>query len=233
MSASPMDSRSFTIASRVRRRRSGAIRRTCASIAVSKTKPRRRDPRGLRRRAARLRRELRAGAHAEGRGARRSRSTCAGTSSGTCRSNKARVVAHAAHMVHTIDGPSLARELGKRFAAEARGVATRRAIARARRGERRRRAAEARRFGRGSWATCSRRSTREPALALRGLMTMPPNDLEAARRAFEALVVAPQRSHGGRARLPELSMGMSDDLEIAIACGATLVRVGTAIFGAR
>jgi pyridoxal phosphate enzyme (YggS family) len=31
----------------------------------------------------------------------------------------------------------------------------------------------------------------------------------------------------------ELSMGMSDDLEVAVACGATLVRVGTAIFGAR
>jgi uncharacterized pyridoxal phosphate-containing UPF0001 family protein len=39
--------------------------------------------------------------------------------------------------------------------------------------------------------------------------------------------------HGGAALLPELSMGMSADLEIAIACGATIVRVGTAIFGAR
>src|SRR5690606_5260151 len=72
----------------------------------------------------------------------------------------------------------------------------------------------------------------EPSLRLRGLMTMPPHDLEAARRAFEALVSL-RALHGGRARLPELSMGMSDDLEIAVACGATIVRVGSAIFGAR
>jgi uncharacterized pyridoxal phosphate-containing UPF0001 family protein len=63
-------------------------------------------------------------------------------------------------------------------------------------------------------------------------MTMPPHDLEAARRAFEALV-ALRDGIGGRERLPELSMGMSDDLEIAVACGATIVRVGSAIFGSR
>jgi len=39
--------------------------------------------------------------------------------------------------------------------------------------------------------------------------------------------------HGGVALLPELSMGMTGDLEIAIAAGATMVRVGTAIFGSR
>ena len=64
-------------------------------------------------------------------------------------------------------------------------------------------------------------------------MTMPPaGDLDAARRVFETLVSL-RNLHGGRRRLPELSMGMSDDLEVAVACGATLVRVGTAIFGAR
>ena len=72
----------------------------------------------------------------------------------------------------------------------------------------------------------------ESNLQLGGFMTMPPHDLEAAKRAFEALVKL-REQHGGATRLPELSMGMSDDLEIAIACGATLVRVGTAIFGAR
>ena len=80
---------------------------------------------------------------------------------------------------------------------------------------------------------CSTRSTREPALALRGPDDdAPADDLEAARRVFEALASL-RDLHGGARRLPELSMGMSDDLEIAIACGATLVRVGTAIFGAR
>lgn len=67
------------------------------------------------------------------------------------------------------------------------------------------------------------------ALDLRGLMTIPPDaEPEDARphfRALRALAV----EHG----LSELSMGMSADLEVAIEEGATIVRVGTAIFGAR
>ena len=67
-------------------------------------------------------------------------------------------------------------------------------------------------------------------LRLRGLMTMPPwsDDPEAARPYFRRLrEIAAQ--HG----LSELSMGMSHDFEAAIEEGATLVRVGTAIFGKR
>jgi PLP dependent protein len=60
----------------------------------------------------------------------------------------------------------------------------------------------------------------------------PASDPTAAKRVFETL--ASLRSlHGGPDRLPELSMGMSDDLELAIAAGATIVRVGTGIFGPR
>ena len=67
----------------------------------------------------------------------------------------------------------------------------------------------------------------------RGLMTMPPfGEPEAARPHFAALREL-RDAHGGSARLPELSMGMSNDFEVAIEEGATLVRVGTAIFGAR
>jgi pyridoxal phosphate enzyme (YggS family) len=65
-----------------------------------------------------------------------------------------------------------------------------------------------------------------PALDLRGLMTIPPPG--ETRRHFAAL-----RKLGEALFLPELSMGMSDDFEAAIEEGATLVRVGTAIFGAR
>jgi len=65
-------------------------------------------------------------------------------------------------------------------------------------------------------------------LRVAGLMTLPPPEPDAARAAFRELA-ALARSHG----LAELSMGMSDDLEIAIAEGATHVRVGTAIFGSR
>ena len=73
----------------------------------------------------------------------------------------------------------------------------------------------------------------QPSLRVRGLMTVPPaTDLADARRAFEALADL-RDAHGGREALPDLSMGMSGDLEIAIACGATMVRVGTAIFGER
>lgn len=68
----------------------------------------------------------------------------------------------------------------------------------------------------------------EPTLSLRGLMTVPPSDLERSRRAFETL--AKLRTEQG---LAELSMGMSADLELAVAAGATIVRVGSAIFGSR
>ncbi len=71
-------------------------------------------------------------------------------------------------------------------------------------------------------------------LTLAGLMTIPPFDLDAdeTRVHFKALK-ALQRDHGGPGRLPHLSMGMSHDFEEAVEEGATLVRVGTAIFGRR
>ena len=68
-----------------------------------------------------------------------------------------------------------------------------------------------------------------PRLYVSGLMTIPrAGDLAAARGAYRALREL-AHTHG----LSELSMGMSDDLEIAIAEGATRVRVGTALFGPR
>jgi uncharacterized pyridoxal phosphate-containing UPF0001 family protein len=64
-------------------------------------------------------------------------------------------------------------------------------------------------------------------------MTMPPaDDLDAARWVFQGLA-ALRAAHGGPGALPELSMGMTGDLEIAVAAGATMVRVGSAIFGER
>jgi hypothetical protein len=72
------------------------------------------------------------------------------------------------------------------------------------------------------------RSTRN--LRLTGLMTVPPwsEDAELSRRYFARLAEIAAR-HG----IPELSMGMSHDLETAIEEGATWVRVGTALFGRR
>lgn len=68
-----------------------------------------------------------------------------------------------------------------------------------------------------------------PSIRLTGLMTIPPlGDAEAMRPHFREL--AAMRHDLG---LEELSMGMTDDFEVAIEEGATLIRVGRAIFGAR
>ena len=72
-------------------------------------------------------------------------------------------------------------------------------------------------------------------LHLRGLMTMPPFDatVDATKVLFLELAGI-QRSLVERGyALDTLSMGMSADLETAVTCGSTMIRVGTAIFGAR
>jgi len=67
-------------------------------------------------------------------------------------------------------------------------------------------------------------------LRLRGLMAIPEPGADAARyRELRALF----EQLKGRFGLDTLSVGMSDDLELAIAEGATMVRIGTAIFGTR
>lgn len=76
------------------------------------------------------------------------------------------------------------------------------------------------------------------AARLRGLMVMPPwsDDPEAARPWFRRLRALRDRLQAGApaaVRLDELSMGMSHDFEVAIEEGATMVRVGTALFGRR
>ncbi len=77
-----------------------------------------------------------------------------------------------------------------------------------------------------------------PNLSIRGLMTMPPffDDPDRALPYFKEL--ADLRHHIRSRNIPnvlmeELSMGMTGDFKAAIACGSTLVRIGTAIFGRR
>lgn len=77
-----------------------------------------------------------------------------------------------------------------------------------------------------------------PHLTIRGLMCLPPHcdDAEQVRPFFRTLKqlsqdVAAMNLKG--VRMDELSMGMSGDFEVAVEEGATLVRIGTAIFGAR
>jgi pyridoxal phosphate enzyme (YggS family) len=79
------------------------------------------------------------------------------------------------------------------------------------------------------------RISRLPQLKLRGLMSIPPpaQTLAAQRAAFDQLAACLAQINGHGYGLDTLSMGMSSDLEAAIAAGATWVRIGTAIFGER
>ncbi len=172
---------------------------------------------------------------------------------GHLQSNKARFVARLVRSVHTVSSAKLATELGKRVRQHRRTEAQSPEAARARGmalietlppmsidpiGV----LIEVNVSGEASKSGCSPDQVEEvaqaidaePGLVLRGLMAMPPHDPdpEAARPHFERLR-ALRDEHGGAARLPDLSMGMSQDMHVAVAAGATLVRVGSAIFGSR
>lgn len=145
---------------------------------------------------------------------------------GHLQSNKARLVAPRARVVHTVDGASLAKELARR--AEAAGRTLDVLIEVNVSGEPQKHGIVA-----SELAEVLAGVRAFPPLSVRGLMTMPPEgDLDVAREVFETLASL-RNLHGGPGVLPELSMGMSGDFETAIAAGATIVRVGTAIFGAR
>jgi pyridoxal phosphate enzyme (YggS family) len=146
---------------------------------------------------------------------------------GHLQTNKAKIVARCADVLHTVHSRELATELGKRAAAAGRPRFP--VLVEVKLSE------EASKHGvlPSALAELLEVIDRDDRLRLRGLMTMPPpGDDAATQHVFEALSTLRAR-HGGVARLPELSMGMTGDFEIAIACGATIVRVGTAIFGAR
>jgi PLP dependent protein len=74
-----------------------------------------------------------------------------------------------------------------------------------------------------------------PRLRLRGLMCLPPEETDPARQRhwFAALRALRDSLNQGGAALDTLSMGMSGDFESAILEGATLIRIGTALFGPR
>ena len=84
-------------------------------------------------------------------------------------------------------------------------------------------------------AALAHRVAELPKLRLRGLMAIPEpvEDFDAQRIAFRRLREAFEQLNKEGLSLDTLSMGMSHDLEAAIAEGATMVRVGTAIFGER
>ena len=143
--------------------------------------------------------------------------------------NKARQAVGAFELIHSIDSLDLAREVDRRAAAA--GI-TQAVLVQVNLGE------EPTKHGAGeveAAALCEgvRALTH---LELRGLMSIPPpqEDPEASRPWFATLRALRDAAAARIAMaLPELSMGMTDDFEVAIEEGATLVRVGRAIFGER
>ncbi len=141
---------------------------------------------------------------------------------GRLQRNKAKLVAGQVVLVHAVDSVELAAELGKRaggiqpvlLAVNVAGEASKGGVTEA------------------TAPDIARAIAKTAGVRLDGLMTMPPPE-EDPRRYFDALRALRDRLAGELGPLPVLSMGMSGDFEAAIACGATHVRIGTAIFGAR
>jgi len=138
---------------------------------------------------------------------------------GPIQSNKAGRAAKIAEVIQTVDSAELARRLAR--AAEAAGKRLRVLIEVRLGGEATKAGVEP-----DDVAALADAIRALPALDLSGLMTIPP--LGKTQPHFATL-----RSLAEKLGLRELSMGMSDDFEVAIEEGATLVRVGTAIFGSR
>lgn len=140
--------------------------------------------------------------------------------------NKARHVV-GVELVHSVDRAELAVELAKRVEAEGQRLSVLVEV---------NVAGEAQKSGCAPEALPAVLEVIAGSNALRaeGLMTVPPavDDADEARRFFAELRALRDR-HASALGRGELSMGMSHDFEVAIAEGATLVRVGTAIFGAR
>ncbi len=147
---------------------------------------------------------------------------------GPLQSNKTREVAAAFDWVHSVDRPKLAERLSAQrppgqpplqvcVQVNVSGEASKSGVAP------------------GDVQALARAVAALPNLRLRGLMSIPEPaaDFEAQRAPHRRLRELLDSLHRDGLALDTLSMGMSADLEAAIAEGATLVRVGTAIFGAR
>jgi pyridoxal phosphate enzyme (YggS family) len=142
---------------------------------------------------------------------------------GHLQTNKVREALELFDVIHSVDRIDLARELDRRARAKGRTIDVFVQVNVG--GE----------LSKGGWPPDAVETAVQAVgslggLKLRGLMTIPPavERSEDARGWFRSL-----RKLGERHGLPELSMGMSADFEVAIEEGATMVRVGTAIFGPR
>jgi pyridoxal phosphate enzyme (YggS family) len=147
---------------------------------------------------------------------------------GHLQSNKAKAAVQLFDMIHSVDSVHLAEELNRRAALADRHLNVLIEVNLAR---------EASKFGTDEEKLFSlvRRVRELDRLSLEGLMTMPPffDSPEESRPYFIELRNWKERMEREGIPVRGLSMGMSNDFEIAIEEGATYVRVGTAIFGPR
>jgi len=147
---------------------------------------------------------------------------------GTIQSNKTRLVAEHFDWVHTVDRLKIAERLSAQRPADRPplnvciqvnidGGANKSGVAP------------------GDALALARAVAALPQLKLRGLMSIPEiaPDFEAARAVHASARALFDQLNADGLGLDTLSMGMSDDLEAAIAAGSTMVRIGTAIFGSR
>jgi len=147
---------------------------------------------------------------------------------GHLQSNKAKYAVRLFDMIHSIDSLPLADELDRKAEQADRVIGVMIEVNLSK---------EATKFGTDEEMVLNlaKRIQNHKHLSLEGLMTMPPyfDSPEMSRPYYIALRELKERMKKEGISMKELSMGMSNDFEIAIEEGATYVRVGTAIFGPR
>jgi len=147
---------------------------------------------------------------------------------GHLQSNKTKYAIRLFGMIHSVDSPPLVEELSRRAEQADRVVKVMIEVNLSK---------EATKFGTDEEMVfnLARKIQTHKHLSLEGLMTMPPyfDSPEKSRPYYIALRELEERMAKEGIPMKELSMGMSNDFEVAIEEGATFVRVGTAIFGPR
>jgi len=148
---------------------------------------------------------------------------------GSLQRNKVKYLAGKAEMIHSIDSTGLLEEIDKR--AQALGVRVK-VLLEVKLSEEQTKTG----INPEGLVSLAQFCLARQSIELKGLMTMPPyfDDPELSRPYYVRLrKIKEDLEKRLNLGLPELSMGMSNDFEVAVSEGATMVRVGTAIFGER
>ncbi|HHF0502140.1 TPA: YggS family pyridoxal phosphate-dependent enzyme [Vibrio antiquarius] len=147
---------------------------------------------------------------------------------GPIQSNKSRLVAEHFDWVHTIDRTKIAQRLNDQRPSELKPLQVLIQV---------NTSGEASKSGvtEAEVFELAELISRLPNLTLRGLMSIPANvsDYESQLHEFQKLATLKQTLEAKFPEIDTLSMGMSGDMTAAIEAGSTMVRIGTAIFGAR